>query len=952
MHLNVGSMLAKYRVDLLRLQIGQGDFDIFCISETWLTEAIPNGLVNIEGYNIFRVDRSWVSDGIGCRNTTAAPAKKGGGLACYVKKGIYSSETKYGNLNCSTRDLELQCIDIQIPNLRQIVLLNIYRPPQGDYKAACNIINQTINKAGLKSNAEIYLLGDFNIDLKNKKAPATKELLFTTALHGLLPKITTVTRHSSRRGNTAETCIDNIFTNSDLIAEAKTLNLNISDHLAIFVRRKKARLVYKKVAFIGRSYRNFVKEDFQNELIGSDWNEFYEQRDPNKCWQTMEGKIRSILDVTCPRKKFRVREVREPWVTDEILEEINDKDAYLRLAKETGKDDDWEMARRERNRVGKLVRNAKSEFVKEQQRVHRQDPKKFWRVISSVVPNKKQVTDQISLVGKNSCTEVKDDEVADHINNFFSSIGSTLASKLNDPWIFHGEVAEAECQNLHTDYEQIVGLCREINEYKSSGIQDIASRILKCAFLVLVPQLVYLFNLSFTTGIFPELWKRATVIPLFKGGDRAAVENYRPISLLPLPGKLIEKIAHKKIITFLEINNILSNKQSGFRKGFSTASAVADLTDDLFSANNDSEMSIAVFVDVRKAFDTVHHDILCKKLERYGLRGKVLDWCMNYLTNRCQHTVANNVKSEVAPLDYGVPQGSVLGPLFFIMYVNDLERALQGVKVRLYADDTVIYASGSKVEQVVSRLQLYLNRLHKWCCSNKLTLHPGKTKMVIFGTRQMLRRVRTNPVNLFLSGKLIQNVPTYKYLGFELDATLNYKSHIAEILKKVMHKRSMLSKIMPFLTTEVALLLYKSMILPYFDYCDIVYQSACLGDLDKLQRLQNKCLKTCLGLHRLTDTGRVHVLGKSARLPERRRAHLCNFMYSRLTKSDLVDKRDIRTRNHDAPVFHVVFPHNETFKRSVLYSGALTWNNLPVETRRIDSQLAFKSKQKRLLKIG
>ena len=259
---------------------------------------------------------------------------------------------------------------------------------------------------------------------------------------------------------------------------------------------------------------------------------------------------------------------------------------------------------------------------------------------------------------------------------------------------------------------------------------------------------------------------------------------------------------------------------------------------------------------------------------------------MNYLTNRCQHTIANNVKSEVALLDNGVPQGSVLGPLLFIMYINDLERALDCVKVRLYADDTVIYASGSKVEQVVSRLQLYLNRLHKWCCSNKLTLHPGKTKMVIFGTRQMLKRVKTKPLNLSLIGKQIQNVPTYKYLGFELDATLNYKSHIAEILKKVMHKRSMLSKIMPFLTTEVALLLYKSMILPYFDFCDIVYQSACLGDLDKLQRLQNKCLKTCLGLHGLTDTC-MHVLGRSARLADRRQADLCNFMYSRQTKSDL-----------------------------------------------------------------
>ena len=160
----------------------------------------------------------------------------------------------------------------------------------------------------------------------------------------------------------------------------------------------------------------------------------------------------------------------------------------------------------------------------------------------------------------------------------------------------------------------------------------------------------------------------------------------------------------------------------------------------------------------------------------------------------------------------------------------------------------------------------------------------------------------------------------------------------------------MLSKIMPFLTREVALLLYKSMILPYFDYCDIVYQSACLGDLDKLQRPQNKCLKTCLGMHKLTDTNRVHTLGKCARLADRRKTHLCNFMYTRQKRVDLIDNRDIRTRNHDAPVFHVNFPNKETFKRSVLYSGAVTWNNLPVDTRKIDNHLAFKTKQKRSLR--
>ena len=292
---------------------------------------------------------------------------------------------------------------------------------------------------------------------------------------------------------------------------------------------------------------------------------------------------------------------------------------------------------------------------------------------------------------------------------------------------------------------------------------------------------------------------------------------------------------------FLEENNILSEKQSGFRKGFSTASAVADLTDNLFQAINNDEVTKAVFLDFRKAFDTVSHKILCKKLEKYGIRNGILDWCVNYLANRSQMTLANDVRSETVQLNYGVPRGSVLGPLFFILYVNDLQHVLVNANVQLYADDTVMFISGSvSSESLTNYLQRDLNRLHKWCQSNKLTLNPSKTKVVTFGTRQALKKVKPNP--LYLGNDKISSVTSYKYLGFTIDSTLTFRPHIADVMKKVMHKRTMLSKLMPFLNRNVAISIYKMMILPYFDYCDVVYQSACSNDLEKLQRLQNKCL--------------------------------------------------------------------------------------------------------------
>ena len=506
-----------------------------------------------------------------------AVIKEGGGLVCYTKDSLHASDTECAHLNCSGKDLELQWISLNVTNLRPIVILNVYRPPQGDYKKACKIINDSITSARLRCNTEVFLMGDFNIDLKIKNSPETRELLFTTGLNGLVPRISDTTRHSCRDGNIRETCIHSIFTNSSLIAESKVMDLNISDHLAVYVRRKKTRIKPKKINFTGRSYKNFVKEDFQEALLDLNWDEFYDATDPGECWMFMENAIRTTLNLTCAIRTFRVNEVREPWITNELLEEIRDKDDCLKVARASGREEDLVLARRERNRVGKLTRDARAEFVKEQQREFKRDPKKFWKVISTIVPNNKQQQGKISLVDQNTNEEIEESKVANHINEFFSSIGPNLAENTSEPWIFRGLEAEDSCREISTDFEEVLQLCKDISTSKSSGIVDISAKVLKNAFMVLIPQLVYMFNLSFSTGIFPDAWKRATVIPLFKGGNRSEVGNYHPISLLPTPAKLIEKIAHKQMSAFLEGNSILSDRQNGFRIGFSTASAVADL---------------------------------------------------------------------------------------------------------------------------------------------------------------------------------------------------------------------------------------------------------------------------------------------------------------------------------------------------------------------------------------
>ena len=471
--------------------------------------------------------------------------------------------------------------------------------------------------------------------------------------------------------------------------------------------------------------------------------------------------------------------------------------------------------------------------------------------------------------------------------------------------------------------------------------------ICKDALTVLAHQLTYLFNCSLSTAVYPSAWKRAKVVPLFKGGDREDVNNFRPVSLLPLPGKLLEKIVHKTISEFFDENHFLSAQQGGFRKGHSTVNTIADLTDDLFQAINVGNTTLAAFIDLRKAFDTVDLDILRNKLRKAGLRGAVLDWCHNYLTGRSQCTLANDVTSSFLPITCGVPQGSVLGPLFFLVYVNDLQGALDNCKVKLYADDTVIYQTAVDHRVASDMLQASLEKFQIWCKINKLTINAKKTKLMVFGTRNKVKRAKE--VRVSINGNQLQLVLSYKYLGILLDSTLNFNKHIASVINTVLYKITLLSKVKKYLRNDVALQIYKSMILPYLDYGDVIFHKANSADLGRLQRLQNRCLKLCAGHERLFSTDLAHKRAAVPFLTDRRGSHLLNFMYKRKDRKDLLNVREIRTRAHDAPLFHVMIPRCGAFMRSVGYSGSIEWNKLAPDKRNIGSYLEFKNVQKQVM---
>ena len=322
-HLNVRSLYNKNKFDMFKQQMTNANIDMISLSETWLKKELPSKVINIPNYNLIRLDRNWEENG---------EIKKGGGLCMYIKNGINFSDTTLSDLNLSTIDIEIHWVTIKLPKLREIVIGNVYRPPQGNLKPFFKHINLCLDNLKSKDNRDIFMMGDFNINIKKAANKDSKDLINLFNSFGLRQMIKDTTRYGNRNS-----CIDLIFTNSDYISDSGTLDLNFSDHQAVYVSRKKLKLANRKISFKGRSYRNYNKDLFQEYLIGDNWRHFYESSDPNECWRVMENIILKHLDKMCPLKEFRINEYREAWMNRDLMELIIDKDKALSLAKKNKK---------------------------------------------------------------------------------------------------------------------------------------------------------------------------------------------------------------------------------------------------------------------------------------------------------------------------------------------------------------------------------------------------------------------------------------------------------------------------------------------------------------------------------------------------------------------------------------------------------------------------------------
>ena len=932
-HLNCRSILNK--IDEIRHQYD--GIDIVTCSETWLNDQILDHMIEMKGMDLFRWDRhNGIANGV--------PKSRGGGVACYIKKDLQLDCHVLPNLTLTTCDIELMTLRCTHNYGKILYIMTLYRPPDGSVDTFFETLSDLIEENSLIQK-ELWIIGDYNIDCLKRSDIKTKKLFDFLRINSLKQHISVPTRLTGF----SRSCIDLIVSNvseSFVLASGSLVDV-ISDHLPIFICIKKQRNISTFQKIKGRTYKNYNKIMLQTLIKNENWDLYYVLENPIDLWNFILKTIENHIDVMCPIKYMKIRTNSPPWITQDVIEAMNDRNDLFKQAKRSLDSNDIKLAHRARNRTTKLLHSSKADYIKESLYQYKDDPKKFWQILNNSLLKGEMNTNDVTFnVGNDVYTTIEDS--CEYMNNHFANVGKRLHSQFSNSLLQNNYVDEynIECDNseIMFNVDDIVKVVKDIDVHKGSGIDYMPSFILKDVFEVITSQLTYLFNQSMSKGIFPDSWAIATITPIPKVGNKHIANNWRPISIIPIIGKLMEKLGNSLLTKHLDIHNLLCNEQYGFRPKRSTSTAIFNFIKNIIDEINNRKIVGTIYLDFSKAFDSINHTRLIYKLKDMGIPKKLLLWITNYLKNRKIRTKLNNKLSTTSDLICGVPQGSVLGPTLFLCYINDLAKMVKnlGMSISLYADDAVIYCSNHESFFIQNRLERTLSHVMNWCNNNYININIEKTKFCIYGTRTNVSKFE--PMTISSNGKEINRCNQYQYLGVVLDECLTMKQNFNSVFKKFSYKLYQFGKIRKYLNFETRVLVYKQTVLPLTEYVSFVMTLNNKHDVEKLQKLQNRALRMCFNIydHKDITISRLHELGNVDLLYKRRMLQLMNMMYENKIRS-MHERIGVRnTRQTDKYIFDINLVNLELYSRSPYYIGSKFWNGLPKPVQDLNTKEKYK----------
>ena len=524
-------------------------------------------------------------------------------------------------------------------------------------------------------------------------------------------------------------------------------------------------------------------------------------------------------------------------------------------------------------------RRLKSDHFRNLIKENKSDNNKMWKALKQMLPSRN--CSEVKAIKVKKTFLLHPREIAEVLNKHFSMIGQKLANAIcsSGEEVLVEPKSKSKFSLNHVSTEFVTRQLRGLKTNKAAGLDKISARLLKDSADIISPVFQNLINLSINQNSFLNSWKSAKVVALFKNGGSSDCGNYRPISILPTASKILERAVCSQFYAHLENEKLLFVRQFGFHQSMSMSHALSEFCDSLLNNMDRGNVSGVIYFDLKKAFDTVNHAILLKKLNALGVDSNSLLWFKSYLRNRTQHTAVAESISNQCRVTTGVPQGSILGPLLFLAYINDMPAdCLQHTQASLFADDTVLYCTAPSSGELEEKLNNDLSRIRLWLNRHKLTLNASKSKFTLIGGSRCLKSFGS--ITLKIEEEEIEQVTSYKYLGVKINETLTWSNHVESICKKVAQRLGLLQHIKHLLPQYLRELLVNSLILPLLDYADIVW-----GDkknkalMDNLQVLHNKAAKFVLNLpNRESSTKALtHLSWKP--LSVRRKIHRCTFVF-------------------------------------------------------------------------